>query len=82
MRISADISLYPLHADYKAPILNFIEALRGYPDLELRANALSTQLFGEFADVWGALGTELPRAFGADHTSVAVIKVVGVDVGG
>ena len=80
MRISLDISLYPLHQDYKQPILDFIEALRQYDQLELRYNSLSTQLFGEFDEVWRALGEELPKAFGAQHTSVAVIKVVSVDV--
>ena len=80
MRASLDISLYPLTPDYKAPILAFIEALRGYTGFELQYNPLSTQLYGDFEAIWAALGTELPRAFGAEHTSIAVIKVVSVDV--
>ena len=80
MSVSLDISLYPLTPEYKAPILAFIDALRGYDGFEVMANPLSTQLYGDFAAVWGALAAELPRAFGAEHTSIAVIKVVSVDV--
>ena len=80
MGVSLDISFYPLNNEYKAPILAFIEALRGYEGFELQYNPLSTQLYGDFAAVWGALGTELPRAFGAEYASVAVIKLVGVNV--
>ncbi len=80
MQVSLDISLYPLNAEYKAPILRFIEALRGYGGFELRSNSLSTQLFGDYTAIWTALGTELPRAFGADFNSVAVVKIVSVNV--
>lgn len=82
MSISLDISLYPLSPDYKAPILGFIAALEGYGGFEVLRNPLSTQLYGDFEAVWSALAVELPRAFGAEHTSVAVIKVVSVDVNG
>ena len=78
--ISLDISLYPLTPEYKAPILGFIERLRGYEGFEVMSNPLSTQLYGDFEAIWGALGTELPRAFGAEFASVAVMKVVSVDV--
>ena len=80
MGASLDISFYPLHTEYKAPILAFIEALRGYEGFELKYNPLSTQLYGDFSAIWNALATELPRAFGAEYASVAVIKVVGVNV--
>lgn len=80
--ISLDISLYPLNADYKAPILGFITALEGYDGFEVMRNPLSTQLYGGFEEIWSALAVELPRAFGAEHTSIAVLKVVSVDVNG
>ena len=82
MRISLDVSLYPLHEAYKAPILDFIERLRGHEGIEVRTNALSTQVFGEHAIVWDLVGQELERCFGESFNSVAVIKVVGVDVSG
>jgi len=80
MRISLDISLYPLTPEYKSPILGFIRALRSYDSLEVRSNPLSTQVHGEFSEVWEALGTELQKTFEDEHTSVAVMKAVSVDV--
>jgi len=82
MNISLDISLYPLTPDYKKPILAFIEALKSYPGIEMLMNPLSTQLYGDFDLVWGAVGKELFKAFGAEYTEIAVIKVVSVDVNG
>ncbi len=81
-RISVDISLYPLHADYKAPILQFIGKLREVEGCEILANPLSTQLYGPFDLVWGALGRLLPEVFGEEFNSVVVLKVVSVDVNG
>ena len=82
MNISLDISLYPLTPDYKKPILFFIKALQAYEGIEMLMNPLSTQLYGDFDLVWGAVGKELLAAFGSAYTEVAVIKVVSVDVNG
>jgi len=82
MNISLDISLYPLTPDYKKPILDFIEALKQYPEIDILYNPLSTQLYGDFDTVWNAVGKELSKAFGAAYTEIAVIKVVSVDVNG
>ncbi len=81
-RISVDISLYPLTPDYKAPIIAFINKLRRVEGCETLANPLSTQIYGPFDLVWGALGTLLPEVFGEDFTSIVVLKVVSVDVNG
>ena len=77
---SVDISLYPLHADYKAPILRFIERLQATEGVTVMTNPLSTQVYGPFALVWETLGRLLPEVFGADFNSVVVLKVVSVDV--
>lgn len=80
MGTSLEISLYPLTPEYVKPIRRFIDALNTYEGFEVMTNAMSTQLHGDFAAVWEALGKELPRAFGAAHASVAVIKVLSIDV--
>lgn len=77
---SVDVSLYPLHADYKAPILEFIRALQATEGVTVLTNPLSTQVYGPFEHVWATLGRLLPEAFGADFNSVVVLKVVSVDV--
>lgn len=55
MKITVDISMYPLNADYVSPIKAFIRQLREFPGIEVITNQLSTQLMGEFADVSSAL---------------------------
>ena len=77
---SVDISLYPLHADYKAPILAFIRQLQAVEGVRVMTNPLSTQVYGPFALVWATLGRLLPEVFGADFNSVVVLKIVSVDV--
>ena len=46
MRISVDISLYPLTEDYVEPILAFIAQLESNAKLVVKRNSLSTQIFG------------------------------------
>lgn len=55
MNITADISMYPLDADYKPAIKAFIRELRQRPGLTLVTNQLSTQVTGDFDAVTGAV---------------------------
>ena len=36
MQVSVDISLYPLHADYEPPIIEFIRLLKTFPDIQVK----------------------------------------------
>lgn len=76
MKLAADISLYPLNADYIPPIKAIIARFDAYPELEVRKNALSTQLFGDCDAVMKAIHTEMARAFAA-HKAVMVVKFIG-----
>ncbi|MDZ7614255.1 MAG: hypothetical protein U5K51_11560 [Flavobacteriaceae bacterium] len=51
MKVSVDISMYPLHADYEKPIKDFIRKLRSSP-FAIEENGLSTQIFGIFRLLW------------------------------
>ncbi len=79
MRISVDISLYPLKKDYATPILDFIAKLEAHPDLIVRRNSLSTQIFGDYHTVMACLDQEMEAVFSALPESVFVIKLVGTD---
>ena len=87
-RISVDISLYPLSEDFKTPILEFIRKLKSVEGLEVQTNPLSTQVHGEFGQVWSTLGELLLDSFGdsnapaqfSSYLQVAVLKIVSVDV--
>lgn len=77
MQVSVDISLYPLNADYKTPILRFIEAIEEEPGVEIVRNDLATQVYGEFRTVMNLLSREFEQTLMDDEASIFVIKMVG-----
>ncbi len=79
MRISVDISLYPLNKDYADPILSFIAQLEKNSNLIVKRNSLGTQIFGEYQDVMACLNTEVEAVFSELAESVFVLKLVGMD---
>ena len=72
MRITVDISMYPLDSDYIEPITEFILRLRSYPGLEIVTNQLSTQLRGEFDDVTSAINECMREAMAGEQKAVFV----------
>lgn len=79
MRISIDISLYPLTEQYVEPILAFIDKLESNPNLKISRNNLSTQVFGEYRDVMDAMDAEIEAVFQQLPHSVFVLKMIGTD---
>ncbi|MGY8865872.1 MAG: YkoF family thiamine/hydroxymethylpyrimidine-binding protein [Methylophagaceae bacterium] len=79
MRISVDISLYPLTEDYVEPILAFIAQLESNSKLIVKRNSLSTQVFGEYRDVMDMLDKEIEVVFDELPHSVFAMKFIGTD---
>lgn len=80
MRITAELSLYPLQADFVGPITDFIHELRREPGIEMVTNQLSTQLRGEFAAVMDAISRCTQAAMARVHPVVLVAKIVNADL--
>ncbi|MDG6774106.1 YkoF family thiamine/hydroxymethylpyrimidine-binding protein [Thiomicrorhabdus sp. ZW0627] len=79
MKISVDISMYPLQEDYCQPILDFIARLEQNPDLTIARNSLSTQVFGDFDSVMKEMNQDMKEVLEKIPHSVFVLKIVGVD---
>lgn len=79
MKISIEISYYPLNEEYKKPILSFIEDLKQNTNLIIRTNTMATQVFGEFDEVMQTVNGSIKRAFKLPH-SVFVMKVINADL--
>jgi uncharacterized protein YqgV (UPF0045/DUF77 family) len=79
MRISVDISLYPLTKDYVEPILAFIAHLETNAKLVVKRNSLSTQVFGEYRDVMDVIDSEMETVFKQLPHSVFAMKFIGTD---
>ena len=78
MRITVEISLYPLNENFVPPISDFIKRLKGYDGLEVVTNATSTQIVGEHAYVFEVLSKETAITF-ASGNSIFVMKILGFE---
>jgi uncharacterized protein YqgV (UPF0045/DUF77 family) len=74
MKISIEISLYPLTENYEQVILGFIHNLHENKNLEIITNGLSTQVFGEFDEVMNAVNREMKKLY-ANQQAVLVMKM-------
>ena len=79
MNTSVEISYYPLQEQYLKPIGAFIDRLNTYDGLVIRTNGMSTQVFGAFDEVMGAITAEIKKSFEVPH-SVFVLKVINADL--
>ena len=78
MKITVDISMYPLQEDYVPLIKSFIIRLREYPGIELVTNQLSTQLTGEFDNVTLALNACMAESMAQGGRVVFVARYLNV----
>jgi uncharacterized protein YqgV (UPF0045/DUF77 family) len=76
MRSAIEISMYPLSGDYLPLIQAFIDRLNTYPDLVVRTNTLSTQIWGELGHVMNVLSKEIERSAATAPQLVFVLKVL------
>ncbi|WP_319381331.1 hypothetical protein [Thiomicrorhabdus sp.] len=77
MKISVDISLYPLNESYRQPVLDFIGRLETHPDLLISRNSMSTTIYGDYTLIMPILNTEMHTTLQALPESVFVIKLSG-----
>jgi uncharacterized protein YqgV (UPF0045/DUF77 family) len=77
MDIGIEISLYPLNAEFIPPIQDFIDRLNLAPRVKVVTNSMSTQVFGSYDDVFGALVREIRTTFENNDKAVFVMKVLG-----
>lgn len=80
MRITAEVSLYPLADEFVGSIKEFIAQLRAEDDLEVVSNQMSTQIRGEFQLVSRALQSGMRKMMESDATMVFVVKYLNADL--
>ncbi|QYJ99275.1 hypothetical protein K0J45_08780 [Shewanella alkalitolerans] len=77
MKLTAEISMYPLKDNYIDPIKWFIGRVDTYPNIERRTNAMATQVCGEYGEVMQMLATEMEAAHEKWGKAVFVVKFIG-----
>lgn len=79
MKISVDISYYPLKEEFISPILDFIDRIKNYDNITVQTNGMSSQVFGEYFEVMDILTKEIHQSFELPH-SVFILKVINADL--
>jgi uncharacterized protein YqgV (UPF0045/DUF77 family) len=77
VEIGVEISLYPLHQQFIAPIQNFIDRLNADTRLRVVTNSMSTQVFGDYEALMQTLTRELRITFQDNDKAVFVMKILG-----
>lgn len=77
MKLTAEISMYPLADEYLEPIQWFIKRLDSYPNIKRVTNAMATQVQGDYAEVMTMLATEMQAAHEKFGKAVFVCKFIG-----
>ncbi|WP_196889542.1 hypothetical protein [Aureivirga sp. CE67] len=78
MKLSVDISMYPLHKDFEEPIKEFITKLRA-TKFEILENPLSTQVYGDYSEIMTWLNENIHEAFLNEENCVFVLKLIKGD---
>lgn len=72
MKISLELSLYPLKEDYEELILLFIARLNQNSKLEVETNGMSTQVFGEMEEVMGTVQEAMKEIYEKDKAMLVM----------
>lgn len=77
MKITAELSLYPLGGNALLDVLNFIAHLQ-VADLSVQVNQVSTQITGEIGAVFAAIQAATEQSFAAGGKQALVVKFLSV----
>jgi len=82
MKLTIEISMYPLRSDYEKQVIDFISELRSYELDEVKVNAMSTQVVGEHDLVMEAIHKSVGRVYENDVKASFVMKILpgGLDL--
>ena len=80
MRVTAEMSLYPLQGQPLEKILMFIEIIASEPRLEVVVNQLSTQVRGELGVVMATITTAIEQSFHGGGAQALVLKILNGDL--
>lgn len=80
MKISVELSLYPLDDQFLPIIQDIVERLMGDQRVEAIVNTMSTQIFGDFESVMAVVNETVEYSFNTYGKQVFVAKFLNSDV--
>ena len=63
MKVTVELSKYPLNENYEPPILDFINRLNQHQNITVKTNATSTHVVGDYDVVMPILQQEIKTSF-------------------
>ena len=79
MKISIEISYYPLKEEFIPAILDFVNRLKAYENIQMQVNGMSTQVFGEYDELMNIITQEIKKSMNIPY-SVFILKIVNSDL--
>ncbi|WOX06502.1 YkoF family thiamine/hydroxymethylpyrimidine-binding protein [Microbulbifer pacificus] len=79
MKLSVEISMYPLKNEYIPAIKDFIQRLNRHPGLQVITNTMSTQVFGDYDEVMDTLRAEMRTSHEQFGRAIFVCKFIDGD---
>lgn len=76
MKLTAELSLYPLKEEYIPAIDTFIAAMREDPGLLVITNAMSTQVCGDYDLVFATISQALAASYRQFGMQILVVKFI------
>jgi uncharacterized protein YqgV (UPF0045/DUF77 family) len=76
MKLTAELSVYPLREDYKVAVLSFIDELFKEQQVVAVTNSMSTQVSGEDEAVFKAIQAALKASYERFGRQVLVAKFI------
>lgn len=80
MKLSVEISMYPLKEAFIPAIQDFIDRLNTHPALEVLTNTMSTQVFGDYDVVMDVLKKEIRLSYQQFGRAIFVCKFIDGDL--
>ncbi|WP_196139238.1 YkoF family thiamine/hydroxymethylpyrimidine-binding protein [Aliikangiella sp. G2MR2-5] len=80
MKISVELSLYPLDDDFLTIIKDIVKRLNDDQRIECITNTMSTQIFGEFDSVMAVVNNIVKYSFETYGKQVFIAKFLNSDV--
>lgn len=76
MRVTLEITMYPLTDGYKDSVKDFLRKLHAFKNIEIVTNGVSTQVFGEFDDVMAAYTESMKSSLESEIPIAIVSKII------
>ncbi len=74
MEATIELSIYPLHQDYKNKVKDFIKKIKRHSGLRVESNGMSTQIFGQYDDIMEVLRLDIRDTLEKEEAMV-ILKI-------